>query len=480
MTEGEFQQMTLGESHRMTLGESHRMTLGESRRMTLGESRRMTLGESRRMTLGVIADDFTGATDVASMLVRAGMRTVQVIGVPESNTVVQADAVVVALKSRTVPAADAVQQSLAALRWLRAAGARQIYFKYCSTFDSTPVGNIGPVTEALMQALGAGFTVVCPAFPENGRTIFRGHLFVGDDLLSDSGMRHHPLTPMHDANLVRVMQAQCERRVSRVGLVRHDVVAQGPAAVRARFDVLRGDGITVAVTDAINNDDLRVLAAACADLPLLTAGSGLALGLPEVYAQRGWLVPDAKASALDAARGGAHRGAAVLAGSCSLATHNQVQRWLQAGRPALAIDPRALARGEPVADHALRWAAAQAAGEAVLIYATAPAADLQAVQAELGAMQAGALVEHCLGAIAQGLITQGVRRLVVAGGETSGAVVQALGVRQLRIGPAICPGVPWTQAEGRAPDDVLHLALKSGNFGGPDFFAEALQSGATA
>ena len=429
------------------------------------------------MTLGVIADDFTGATDVASMLVRAGMRTVQVIGVPAAGTPAPAaDAIVVALKTRTVPAAEAVAESLAALRWLQAAGMRQCYFKYCSTFDSTPAGNIGPVTEALMDALGAAFTIACPAFPENGRTIFRGHLFVGDELLGDSGMRHHPLTPMTDANLVRVLQAQTRRRV---GLLRHDVIAQGAAAVGERIAALQRDGIGVAVADAIDNDALRTLAAACADLPLLTAGSGLALGLPAVYAQRGWLAPDAHAADLDPTSGRA----AVLAGSCSTATQGQVQRWRDAGRPAFTIDPRALACGEPVADTALAWALPLLDAGPVLIAATTAPAELQAVQAELGAMAAGALVEHCLARIARGLVDAGVRRLVVAGGETSGAVVQALGIAQLRIGAAICPGVPWTQASGAwlplAPGEgasnPLHLALKSGNFGAPDFFAEALR-----
>ncbi len=432
--------------------------------------RHMTLGENRRMTLGVIADDFTGATDVASMLVRAGMRTVQVIGVPDDATVIDADAVVVALKTRNLPAADAVRESLAALRWLQAGGMRQCYFKYCSTFDSTAAGNIGPVAEALMQALGADFTIACPAFPENGRTIFRGHLFVGDELLSDSGMRHHPLTPMTDANLVRVLQAQCQ---GRVGLLRHDMVAQGPLVLRQRFDAMRREGISIAIADAVNNADLRLLAEACADLPLLTAGSGLALGLPEVYSARGWLLPDAQAATLDLARGAA----AVLAGSCSLATQAQVQRWREAGRPALAIDPRALARGEPVAEQALQWAQGHSAGQAPLFYATSTAEALHSVQAELGAAQAGALVEACMAQLACGLLAQGVRRLVVAGGETSGAVVQALGVTQLRIGPPICPGVPWTQVEGQSVGETLQLALKSGNFGGPDFFSEALQLG---
>jgi 3-dehydrotetronate 4-kinase len=415
--------------------------------------------------LGVIADDFTGATDVAGMLVRAGMRTVQVIGVPEDDRPLpEADAVVVALKTRTVPAAEAVRESLAALRWLQAAGMRQCYFKYCSTFDSTAAGNIGPVAEALLQALGSDFSIACPAFPENGRTIFRGHLFVDDLLLSDSGMRDHPLTPMRDASLVRLLQAQAQ---ARVGLIRYDTVAQGSAAVQARIAALRSEGVVLAVADAIDNDDLRVLAAACADLPLLTAGSGLALGLPEVYASRGWMKPDAQAARLDAVAGGA----AVLAGSCSLATNAQVAQWQAAGRPALAIDARALARGEPVAQSALAWAKTRLPREAVLIFATAPAAELKAVQAELGAARAGALVEACLAQIARGLVEAGVQRLVVAGGETSGAVVQALGVAALRIGPTICPGVPWTQAEGRP----LWLALKSGNFGGPAFFDEALR-----
>jgi 3-dehydrotetronate 4-kinase len=418
---------------------------------------------SRRIVLGVIADDFTGATDVASMLVRAGMRTIQVIDVPQGPAP-EADAVVVALKTRTVAAGQAVHQSLAALNWLRAAGARQYYFKYCSTFDSTPQGNIGPVTEALLAALDANFTIACPAFPENGRTIYRGHLFVGDQLLSDSGMRDHPLTPMRDANLVRVLQAQM---AGRVGLIRHDTVARGEAAVRERFNALRAEGVRAAVADAITNEDLRVLARAFAELPLLTAGSGLALGLPDVYREHGWLAADTAAASLDRMTGNA----VVLSGSCSTATNAQVEAWRGAGRPAFIVDPRALARGEPVVDRAVTWAQQQLDREPVLIYATANVDELKAVQAELGAEHAGALVEAGLAMIARRLIDCGVRRIVVAGGETSGAVVQALRVQALRIGASICPGVPWTQAEGRP----LWLALKSGNFGGPNFFDDALK-----
>lgn len=413
--------------------------------------------------LGVVADDFTGATDVASMLVRSGMRTMQVVGVPEGPPPAGADAVVVALKSRTTPVDDAVRESLAALQWLRGAGARQFYFKYCSTFDSTPRGNIGPVAEAMMSALGTDFTIACPAFPENGRTIFRGHLFVGDQLLSDSGMRNHPLTPMTDADLVRVLQPQCE---GRVGLLRYDAVRAGVPAARARIAALRAEGVRIAVADAIDNDDLRVLAEACADLPLLTAGSGLALGLPALYAAQGWVRLDEHAASLETVGGAA----AVLSGSCSTATNAQVAAWEAAGRPMRRIDPRALARGEPVVDEVLQWARAAVAQGAVLISATAAPEVLRAVQAELGAARAGELVEQALARLARGLVDAGVRRLVVAGGETSGAVVQGLGVRALRIGPAICPGVPWTRAEGR----MLKLALKSGNFGAPTFFADAL------
>ena len=420
------------------------------------------------MILGVIADDFTGATDVASMLVRAGLRTVQTIGVPQGDIppeVASADAVVVALKSRTTPAAEAVADSLAALRWLQAAGARQFYFKVCSTFDSTPAGNIGPVAEALMAALGTTQTLVCPAFPENGRTVFRGHLFVGDELLSDSGMRQHPLTPMTDSNLVRWMQRQSQRRT---GLLRHDVVARGAAAVTERLAALQADGVAHVVGDAVDNEALRTLAAGAAHLPLWVAGSGLALGLPAVLAERGWVTLDAHAADLDALTG---RGA-VLAGSCSTATQGQVAQWIAAGRPALRIDPLALSRGEPVAEQALAWALAQV--DAPLVYATADAATLAQTQAALGVAEAGALVEHALARIARGLVDEGTQRLVVAGGETSGAVVQALDVHTLRIGAAICPGVPWTQAVRAAGLGPLKLALKSGNFGGPAFFTEAL------
>jgi 3-dehydrotetronate 4-kinase len=422
--------------------------------------------------LGCIADDFTGATDLANMLVRGGMRTVQTIGVPAAGSHIEADALVVALKSRTIDAADAVAQSLAALEWLRAQGCRQFFFKYCSTFDSTDKGNIGPVADALLDAVspiggGTPFTIACPAFPENGRTIYRGHLFVGDVLLNESGMEHHPLTPMTDANLVRVLQRQTR---SKVGLVRYDALAQGVDTVRNAIDALRRDGVRMAIADAVSDADLYTLGEACADLPLITGGSGVALGLPANFRRAGLLADAADAGELPRVEGLS----AVLAGSASKATNAQVAAWRES-RPAFRIDPLAAARGEAVIEQALTFAREHMDApqpQPVLIYATATPDAVKAAQNALGVAQAGELVERTLAAIARGLRDLGVRRFVVAGGETSGAVVQALGVRMLRIGKQIDPGVPATATIGAEP---LALALKSGNFGAVDFFIKALR-----
>jgi len=411
------------------------------------------------LMLGCIADDFTGATDLANNLVRAGMRVVQTIGVPGAGERVDADAVVVALKSRTAPVEEAVGESLEAARWLGAQGAPPIYFKVCSTFDSTPQGNIGPVTEALMALLKAESVIVTPAFPENGRTVFKGHLFVGDLLLSDSPMRHHPLTPMTDANLVRVMQAQCRRE--QVGLVDHRVVASGAPAVRDRLVALRAEGCAIAIADAVSDADLRILAEATRDARLMVAGSGLAIGIPALHG----LAPRAQASRLPAARGSR----AIVSGSCSAATNAQVAAFIAGGGAAWAVDPLHIAAGQPVAAEALAWAEPRLGPQPVLIYATADAATVREVQSRLGAQRAGALVEDTLSSVAQGLVDAGVGQLLVAGGETAGACVQRLGITQLRIGPQIDPGVPWCHAEAQR----LHVALKSGNFGGTDFFSRA-------
>ena len=416
------------------------------------------------MLLGCIADDFTGATDLANNLVRGGMRTVQTIGVPDRVPAFDADAVVVALKSRTIEPGDAVAQSLASLERLRAAGCRQFYFKYCSTFDSTARGNIGPVTDALMDALGTEFSIACPAFPAAARTIFRGHLFVGDQLLSESGMQHHPLTPMTDANLVRVLQAQSRRKV---GLLRYDTLAAGVAATRDAIARLRADGVGIAIVDATSDADLMTMGEAFAELPLVTAGSGLAIGLPQNFRRTGLLPAQAPEPQLPEVPGPA----VVLSGSCSQATLGQVAHWC-ASRPAWRIDPLRLARGEPVAAEAARFARdAQTRGETALVYASASPEEVRKIQQQLGRDEAGALVERALAEVARRLRDEGTRRFVVAGGETSGAVVQALGVTALRIGPQIDPGVPWTETVDERP---LALALKSGNFGAPDFFAKAL------
>ncbi|MBT4045495.1 MAG: four-carbon acid sugar kinase family protein [Rhodospirillaceae bacterium] len=424
--------------------------------------------------LGCIADDFTGATDLANTLVRQGMRTVQYFSPPDNDVVVpEADAIVIALKSRTNPVEEAITQSLDALQWLQKAGAAQFFFKYCSTFDSTPKGNIGPVAEALLAALKEDFTIACPAFPENGRTICYGYLFVGDKLLSESGMENHPLTPMTDASLVRVLDAQTKYSV---GLVDHRTVAAGPEAVRAGFDTLRSEGHRHAIVDALSDDDLFTIGTACAHLKLVTGGSGVALGLPENFRRAGKLFAGTVADQLPAVPGLS----AVLSGSCSQATLGQVAA-MQQSRPSFQLDPSKLAAGEDQAAEALAWAVPLLADGPVLIYASAAPDDVRAAQDKLGREAAGALLEAAMAKIANGLVAAGVRRLVVAGGETSGAVVQALGVDGIRIGPQIDPGVPWTTTMGTTTmgsttmgGTELALALKSGNFGVEDFFLKAL------
>ena len=426
----------------------------------------------KQILLGCIADDFTGASDLANNLVRAGMRVVQTIGVPTAPLSAEVDAVVVALKSRTVAPAEAIQQSLRALAWLQAQGARQIYFKYCSTFDSTDQGNIGPVTEALMDALQTDFTIATPAFPDNKRTVFKGYLFVGDVLLNESGMQNHPLTPMVDANLVRVMQAQTRRVVA---LIDHTVVAQGETAIAQRVVDLKAQGVGVAVVDAVSNDDLMRLGLALKGMPLVTAGSGVAIGLPQNFG----IAPSSHASALP----GATALQAVVSGSCSVATNRQVAAFIQTGRPALALNPLDLAtniaQGFDPSAVALAWATPLLSSGPVLVYSSADPTAVKAVQSTLGVEAAGAMVEATLGAIARGLVALGVRQLIVAGGETSGACVQALGIDQLQIGPQIDPGVPWCHAllgmDLDASQQGLHLALKSGNFGSEDFFSQAFK-----
>ena len=417
------------------------------------------------MLLGCVADDFTGATDLANTLTRQGMRTVQIIGEPLGQAP-DTDAIVIALKSRTVPASDAVAQSLAACRWLKQHGARQIYFKYCSTFDSTDAGNIGPVADALLDELGSDFTIACPAFPENGRTIYMGHLFVGGVLLSDSSMRDHPLTPMHDSNLVNVLARQTPHKT---GLVAHPVVKRGTQAIAAAFADLRSRSIRHAIVDAIEDIDLHHLGEAAANLALITGGSGAAIGLPENFRKLGLLPKRDNPKPLASVGGGG----VVLSGSCSAATLAQVAA-MSAKYPGRAIDTTDLAANkEKLVAGIVAWALPQLKSKPVLIYASAPPDKVSQIQSRFGREQAGAMIESAIADIAKGLARSGVRRFVVAGGETSGAVVAALGIKALEIGAQISPGVPATLSYG---EPRYALALKSGNFGGPEFFAEALEA----
>jgi 3-dehydrotetronate 4-kinase len=412
--------------------------------------------------LGCIADDFTGATDLANNLARNGMRVTQTIGIPQHALNIELDAVVVALKSRNIEPEDAITQSLEALTYLLSLGAQQIFFKYCSTFDSTPRGNIGPVTEALMAALQTNFTIATPAFPDNGRSVFKGYLFVGDQLLSESGMRDHPLTPMTDPNLVRVMQAQCSHQV---GLIDYKTILLGVDAIASRINDLEASNIKIAIVDAVTNDDLYRIAPALKGLPLITGGSGIAIGLPGNFG----LSARSETSKLPQAQGYK----AIISGSCSQATNLQVEHFKNLGGAAYAVNPLELNEKstEQLLKEILAWAEPRLLLGSVLIYSSASPEQVKEVQLQLGVQASGSAIENLLGLVAQGLVDLGVGQLLVAGGETSGACVQALGIDQMQIGQQIDPGVPWCYALAR--NKPLHLALKSGNFGAPDFFVNA-------
>ncbi len=415
------------------------------------------------MLLGCVADDLTGATDLALMLTRAGMRTVQVMEPPKDARQLDGfDAVVVALKTRTCPPEEAIALSLESAEALLKAGARQIFFKYCSTFDSTDHGNIGPVADALLKRLNTDLTIACPAFPTNKRTIYNGHLFVGDVLISDSPMKDHPLTPMRDPNLVRVLQRQTQHKV---GLVGYGAVAQGASAIKGGFETARARGETYVIVDAVTDQHLMDIGAACDGMKLITGGSGVALGLPQNFVRAGLMKSAAAPTTMVAPKGRS----AILAGSCSEATRGQVQRAVAAGIPTFKVDPMGIAEGKFDAAGIAAWARENGGQGPVLVYSSADPKDVMEAQRVLGRDKAGAIVEHLLADVAKRLVADGVTRLLVAGGETSGAVVQGLGVATLEIGPEIDPGVPWTRAVGRD----LVLALKSGNFGAPDFFIKA-------
>ena len=414
------------------------------------------------MLLGCIADDFTGAGDLGNTLAKGGMRTRIFVGIPAGN-VRACDAGVIALKSRSVPASDAVAQSLAALDSLREAGCTQFLFKYCSTFDSTPLGNIGPVAVALARALDAHGVVVCPAFPATGRTVYEGHLFVGDRLLSQSGMERHPLTPMSDPDIRRWLASQC---TDPPGHIAHHVVRRGTDAIAAALEEHARTGTTLVVVDAISEEDLIAIAEAAADAKLLTGASGIAVGLPEIYRRSGLI--SHRPSGFRANSGDA----VAFAGSCSAATSEQVDVHSR-DHPALALDPARLLAGEPVQAEARAFLQVHRA-DIPLIYSSAEPQKISLEQAPDSGSGAAAAIEAFFGEMADYAASSGFGRLVVAGGETSGAAVTSLGVETLEIGPEIDPGVPamsTVDAGGR----TLALALKSGNFGSRDFFAKAVR-----
>lgn len=417
------------------------------------------------MLLGVIADDFTGASDIANALAQGhgaegGLRVIQYLGIPNVDAKAGTEAAVISLKTRSIAAADAVEQSLEALAWLQAQGCRQIVFKYCSTFDSTPHGNIGPVGEALARKLGAKGVVVCPAFPRARRTLYKGHLFVGDRLLNESGMERHPLNPMTDADLRRWLARQCE---DAVGLVDCDVVRKGGYAIRTALSEAAGRGERLVIVDAIADEDLLAIGAACAEAPLLTGGSGIALGLPANFRKAGLVAREKQPAA---AVGGPE---AVLVGSCSGATLRQIEVH---GRdhPMLAVNGEDVMAGNVAADSLVEFIHANA-GKAPLIYSSGTPDTVSRLQKAHGAKAVSARLEDLFSTVARKLYEDGIRRMVVGGGETSGAIVQTLGVRSFEIGPEIDPGVPVLIANDGTG---LGMALKSGNFGAEDFFAKAL------
>lgn len=402
------------------------------------------------MKLGVIADDFTGASDIALTLAEGGMRTTQFVGVPD-GPVQDVEAGVVALKSRTIAAADAVAQSLAACEWLLAQGAQQIIFKVCSTFDSTDKGNIGPVAAALAARLGETHVITCPAFPENGRSVYQGHLFVGDVLLSETGMRDHPLTPMRDADLRRVLAAQTDWPVTHLDM---KIISQGANRIEETVSALPS---SMVITDAIADTDLRVIGTAARARKLLTGGSGIAIGLPANFGATP-STPEWRA---------ATGPGVVLSGSCSQATRGQVARYA-ADHPAREISAEEALNNPDLVRDLQAWVVAQK--NPPLIYSSADPSTVLVAQQEHGADRVAHAIEQTFADLAAALAASGTTRIVVAGGETSGAVVQGVAAKALRIGPRLAAGVPAVLVEGRS----LALALKSGNFGGPDFFAEAL------
>jgi uncharacterized protein YgbK (DUF1537 family) len=420
------------------------------------------------LALGCIADDYTGASDLANTLTRSGLRTVQTIGVPADDLALpEVDAVVVSLKSRSIEAGLAVSRSRAAEKWLRGHGAGHVLFKICSTFDSTDAGNIGPVMDALRADSGDAIVLVTPAFPETGRTVYQGNLFVGAVPLNESPLKDHPLNPMHDSNLVRVLARQSK---TKVGLVDLTVLARGPDAVRARLADLAGRGFGAVIVDAVFDRDLETIGSVALDHRLSVGASGIGLGIARALVASGKVKPESAAAIAEAPIGGP---AACLAGSCSQATLRQIANAEQT-MPVLHLDPDRVVAGKEEARRALAWASDRIDQGPILIASSSTPEEVAALQARHGRDAAGHAIEQAMADIAEGLVQSGVRRLVVAGGETSGAVVDRLRIPGFLVGAEIAAGVPVLRAVGADNGEML-LALKSGNFGGPEFFSDALK-----
>jgi uncharacterized protein YgbK (DUF1537 family) len=420
------------------------------------------------LALGCIADDYTGASDLANTLTRCGLRTVQTIGVPSDDlNLPEVDAVVVSLKSRSIEAPQAVTKSRAAEKWMRGRGASHVLFKICSTFDSTDAGNIGPVMDALRADSGDAIVLVTPAFPETGRTVYQGNLFVGAVPLNESPLKDHPLNPMHDSNLVRVLARQSK---TRIGLVDLAVIARGPDAARAHLAELAKKGFGAAIADAVFERDLETIGVVALDHRVSVGASGIGLGLARALVASG----RAKANKVKDISGEPVGGpAACLAGSCSQATLQQIARAEQA-MPVLHLDPEQVVAGKDETQRALAWAKERLGKGPILIASSSTPDQVSALQARHGRDAAGHAIEQAMADIAEGLVQCSVRRLVVAGGETSGAVVDRLGIPGFLVGPEIAAGVPVLRAVGVKEGEML-LALKSGNFGGPEFFSDALK-----
>jgi 3-dehydrotetronate 4-kinase len=422
---------------------------------------------ARKLSLGCIADDYTGASDLANTLTRCGLRTVQTIGVPSADLALpEVDAVVVSLKSRSIESNLAVARSRDAEKWMRQRGARHVLFKICSTFDSTDAGNIGPVMDALRADSGDAIVLVTPAFPETGRTVYQGNLFVGSVPLNESPLKDHPLNPMHDSNLVRVLARQSRTKINLVALAD---IAHGPDAVRARLADLISKGFGAVIADAVFERDLETIGTVALDHRVSVGASGLGLGLARALVASGEITSHTSNAIAEAAVGGP---AACLAGSCSQATLQQIAKAEQA-MPVLHLDPDQILAGRDEARRALAWAKERLGEGPVLIASSSTPEEVAALQSRHGRDAAGHAIEQAMADLAEGFVQSGVRRLVVAGGETSGAVVDRLGIPGFLVGAEIAAGVPVLRAVGVDGGDML-LALKSGNFGGPEFFSDAL------